>query len=238
MKKIKTLAAAAVVAVSLFSMQGDAMAAEANTISVRGIAKQEVAPDMAYLTLGISVKGDTAESVRTQVAEASQKVRRALLGMAISENNIQSSSYNLYPDYENVNGKNKQKGYALNTTLRIKVDDLKKLGDIIDKTVQEGVTNVNQVSFALSEESNVQRHQLLAAAVDNARAKAAIVANAGGRNLGEMLSADISDYNGETMVAAGTNYKRSLAADVAAPTQLMPGTLKIDASVEVTFKLN
>ena len=54
MKKIKTLAAAAVVAVSLFSMQGDAMAAEANTISVRGIAKQEVAPDMAYLTLGIS----------------------------------------------------------------------------------------------------------------------------------------------------------------------------------------
>ena len=236
MKKIKTLAAAAVVAVSLFSMQGDAMAAEANTISVRGIAKQEVAPDMAYLTLGISVKGDTAESVRTQVAEASQKVRRALLGMAISENNIQSSSYNLYPDYENVNGKNKQKGYA-NTTLRIKVDDLKKLGDIIDKTVQEGVTNVNQVSFALSEESNVQR-QLLAAAVDNARAKAAIVANAGGRNLGEMLSADISDYNGETMVAAGTNYKRSLAADVAAPTQLMPGTLKIDASVEVTFKLN
>ena len=236
MKKIKTLAAAAVVAVSLFSMQGDAMAAEANTISVRGIAKQEVAPDMAYLTLGISVKGDTAESVRTQAAEASQKVRRALLGMAISENNIQSSSYNLYPDYENVNGKNKQKGYALNTTLRIKVDDLKKLGDIIDKTVQEGVTNVNQVSFALSEESNVQR-QLLAA-VDNARAKAAIVANAGGRNLGEMLSADISDYNGETMVAAGTNYKRSLAADVAAPTQLMPGTLKIDASVEVTFKLN
>lgn len=232
MKKIKTLAAAAVVAVSLFSMQGDAMAAEANTISVRGIAKQEVAPDMAYL-----IKGDTAESVRTQAAEASQKVRRALLGMAISENNIQSSSYNLYPDYENVNGKNKQKGYALNTTLRIKVDDLKKLGDIIDKTVQEGVTNVNQVSFALSEESNVQR-QLLAAAVDNARAKAAIVANAGGRNLGEMLSADISDYNGETMVAAGTNYKRSLAADVAAPTQLMPGTLKIDASVEVTFKLN
>ena len=68
------------------------MAAEANTISVRGIAKQEVAPDMAYLTLGISVKGDTAESVRTQAAEASQKVRRALLGMAISENNIQAQA--------------------------------------------------------------------------------------------------------------------------------------------------
>ena len=64
------------------------------------------------------------------------------------------------------------------------------------------------------------------------------MANAGGRNLGEMLSAEVSDYNGETMVASGMNYKRSLAADAAAPTQLMPGTLKIDTSVEVTFKLN
>lgn len=237
MKKFKALAAATLVAISLLSMQGAAMAAEANTVSVRGVAKQEVAPDMAYVTLGISVKADTAEAARDQAAEASQKVRRALLGLAISEGNIQSSSYNLYPDYENINGKSRQKGYALNTTLRIKVDDLKKLGDVIDKTVQEGVTNVNQVNFALSEESTVQR-QLLAAAVDNARAKAAIVANAGGRSLGEMLSAEVSDYNGETMVAAGMNYKRSLAADAAAPTQLMPGTLKIDASVEVTFKLN
>ena len=82
------------------------------------------------------------------------------------------------------------------------------------------------------------QRQLLAAAVDNARAKAAIVANAGGRNLGEMLSADISDYNGETMVAAGTNYKRSLAADVAAPTQLMPGTLKTVSYTHLTLPTN
>ncbi|MCD7874404.1 MAG: SIMPL domain-containing protein [Acidaminococcaceae bacterium] len=128
MKKVKALAAATLVAISLLSMQGAAaMAAEANTISVRGIAKQEVAPDMTYVTLGISVKADTAEAARDQAAEASQKVRRALLGLAISEGNIQSSSYNLYPDYENINGKSRQKGYALNTTLRIKVDDLKKL---------------------------------------------------------------------------------------------------------------
>lgn len=238
MKKVKALATAALVAASLLSMQGAAMAAEANTIAVRGVAKQEVAPDMAYVTLGINVKADTAEVARNQAAEASQKVRRALLGLAITESNIQSSSYNLYPNYENINGKSKEKGYALNTTLRIKVDDLKKLGDVIDKTVQEGVTNVNQVNFALNEQSTVQR-QLLAAAVDNARTKAAIVASAGGRSLGGMLSADISDYSGETMVMDSVRYKSAaMGANEAASTQLMPGTLKINASVEVTFKLN
>ena len=237
MKKVKALAAAALVAASLLSMQGAAMAAEANTIAV-SVAKQEVAPDMAYVTLGINVKADTAEAARNQAAEASQKVRRALLGLAITESNIQSSSYNLYPNYENINGKSKEKGYALNTTLRIKVDDLKKLGDVIDKTVQEGVTNVNQVNFALNEQSTVQR-QLLAAAVDNARTKAAIVASAGGRSLGGMLSADISDYSGETMVMDSVRYKSAaMGANEAASTQFMPGTLKIYASVEVTFKLN
>lgn len=237
MKNIQTFAVAAMIAVSLLSMQGAAAAAEANTISVRGVAKQEVAPDLAYLTLGISIKADTAESARSQAAAAIEKVRRSLLGMAITENNIQSASYDLAPNYENINGKSKQKGYALDTTLRIKIEDLNKLGVVIDKTVQEGVTSVNQVSFALSEKSTVQR-QLLAAAVDNARSKAAIVSNAGGRNLGEMLSADVSDYSGETMVMGGMNYRSALAANDAASTKLAPGTLKINTSVEVTFKLN
>lgn len=237
MKKLKTLAAAALIAASLLSAQGKVLAAEANTISVRGVANQEVAPDMAYVSIGINVTADTAEAARDKAAEASQKVRRALLGLAIPENNIQSSSYNLYPDYDNSSGKSKQKGYSLDTNLRIKVEDIKKLGDVIDKTVQEGITNVSQINFGLSESSSVQR-QLLAAAVDNARTKAAIVANAGGRSLGEMLSADISDYGGETRVEANMNYKRALAADAAVPTKLMAGSLKINASVEVTFKLN
>lgn len=237
MKKLKTLAAAALIAASLLSAQGKVLAAEANTISVRGVANQEVAPDMAYVSIGINVTADTAEAARDKAAEASQNVRRALLGLAIPENNIQSSSYNLYPNYDNSSGKSKQKGYSLDTNLRIKVEDIKKLGDVIDKTVQEGITNVSQINFGLSESSSVQR-QLLAAAVDNARTKAAIVANAGGRSLGEMLSADISDYGGETRVEANMNYKRALAADAAVPTKLMAGSLKINASVEVTFKLN
>lgn len=238
MKKIKMLAAAALISASLISVQSEALAAEANTISVRGTAKQEVAPDMAYVTLGIKVEADTAEAARSQAAVASQKVKRTLLGLAITESNIQSSAYNLYPDYENNKGKSKLKGYALNTTLRVKVDDLKKLGDVIDKTVQDGITNVNQVSFALSEKSTVQR-QLLAAAVDNARIKAAIVANAGGRNIGEMLSANVNDYSGETIIMDAARYKSAMpGANEGAATQLMPGTLKVNANVEVVFKLN
>ncbi len=238
MKRIKTLAVAVLAAVSLVAMEGTSLAAEADTIAVRGVAQQEVAPDMAYVTLGININADTVEEARYQAAETNKKVRRTLLGLAITENNIQSSSYNLYPNYENINGKNKQRGYTLNTTLKIKVDDLKKLGEVIDKTVQEGVTGVSQVNFALSEQSNVQR-QLLAAAVDNARTKATIVANAGGRKLGEMLSADINDYSGETIIIdAAARYKSPALGANEVATQLLPGTLRINANVALTFRLN
>lgn len=237
MKNLKVLAAAALIAGSVFTVQGEALAAAPNSIEVRGIATREVAPDMANITLGITVKADTAEEARAQAAEITKNAKRALLGLAISQSDIKTSSYNLYPNYEYVNNKNRQKGYSLSTTMQVKVDDLNKLGDVIDKTVKEGITEVNQINFGLKNESSIQR-QLLAAAVDNARAKAEIVASAGGRSIGEMLSADISDYSGETVMQRNVSYAKGALASDGAPTQLSEGTLKITGSVNVAFKLN
>ena len=77
-----------------------------------------------------------------------------------------------------------------------------KLGTVIDKISGAGVDTINNVSFSVSNKS-LYRNQLLAQAVENARQQAAVVANAGGRTLGKLLSASISSYN---------NFERSLAA--------------------------
>ena len=172
MKKFTSMLAAALL---VFSVAGTnlADAAEPNTIAVCGMAEQEVAPDMAYVDLGITVR------------------------------------------------------------------DLDKLSQVIDNTVKAGVTNIDSVSYALSTQNIVQR-QLLAAAVENAREKAAVVASAGSRTLGSMLSADINGFTGGTVVAAGSNKLRSASvmADGAEATELAPGKIKLNARVQVVFALN
>lgn len=239
MKKFTSVLAAALLA---FSVAGTnlAAAAEPNTIAVSGMAEQEVAPDMAYIDVGINVRADDAETARTQEAQIASQIRRALLGLAITDNDLQNTSYYLYQEYKvDRNGVRTADKYVLDSSIKVTVKDLDKLSQVIDNVVEAGATNISNITYALSTQNIIQR-QLLAMAVENARDKAAVVANAGSRTLGNMLSADINSFDGGTIVAYGANKLRSttnLAEDGVA-TKLSPGKIKLNARVQVVFSLN
>lgn len=239
MKKFTSVLAAALL---VFSVAGTnlAAAAEPNTIAVSGMAEQEVAPDMAYIDVGINVWADDAETARTQEAQIASQIRRALLGLAITDNDLQNTSYYLYQEYKvDRNGVRTADKYVLDSSIKVTVKDLDKLSQVIDNVVEAGATNISNITYALSTQNIIQR-QLLATAVENARDKAAVVANAGSRTLGNMLSADINSFDGGTIVAYGANKLRSttnLAEDGVA-TKLSPGKIKLNARVQVVFSLN
>lgn len=239
MKKFTSMLAAAFMVFS-FAAVSPAVAAEPNTIAVNGVAEQEVAPDMAYVDIGINVRADDAETARVQEAQTAAQLRRALLGLAITGDDLQNTGYYLYQDYKvGRDGKRTPDKYVLNSSIKVTVKDLNKLSQVIDGAVKAGATNINNVTFALSTKNTVQR-QLLAAAVENARSKAAVVANAGSRTLGSMLSADISGLEGGTVITLASNKLRSsapMAAD-GASTELAPGKIKLNARVQVVFSLN
>lgn len=239
MKKFTSVFVAALL---VFSVAGTnlAAAAEPNTIAVSGMAEQEVAPDMAYIDVGINVRADDAETARTQEAQIASQIRRALLGLAITDNDLQNTSYYLYQEYKvDRNGVRTADKYVLDSSIKVTVKDLDKLSQVIDNVVEAGATNISNITYALSTQNIIQR-QLLATAVENARDKAAVVANAGSRTLGNMLSADINSFDGGTIVAYGANKLRSttnLAEDGVA-TKLSPGKIKLNARVQVVFSLN
>lgn len=239
MKKFTSVLAAALL---VFSVAGAnlAAAAEPNTIAVSGMAEQEVAPDMAYIDVGINVRADDAETARTQEAQIASQIRRALLGLAITDNDLQNTSYYLYQEYKvDRNGVRTADKYVLDSSIKVTVKDLDKLSQVIDNVVKAGATNISNITYALSTQNIIQR-QLLATAVENARDKAAVVASAGSRTLGNMLSADINSFDGGTIVAYGANKLRSttnLAEDGVA-TKLSPGKIKLNARVQVVFSLN
>ncbi len=239
MKKFTSVLAAALL---VFSVAGTnlAAAADPNTIAVSGMAEQEVAPDMAYIDVGINVRADDAETARTQEAQIASQIRRALLGLAITDNDLQNTSYYLYQEYKvDRNGVRTADKYVLDSSIKVTVKDLDKLSQVIDNVVEAGATNISNITYALSTQNIIQR-QLLATAVENARDKAAVVANAGSRTLGNMLSADVNSFDGGTIVAYGANKLRSttnLAEDGVA-TKLSPGKIKLNARVQVVFSLN
>ena len=204
-----------------------------NCITVNAGASMEVAPDLAYLRCNIVGKGATAAAATANTAKIINDVRHSLLGLNIISEDIVNMSYNTHSTYEN---KGKVTGYKAETSLRITVRELKKLGNVIDKITASGVNNINGITYTLSDK-NLYRSMLLAKAVEYARQQAAGVANAGGRTLGTLLSASFSTVNQVERSAARPMLNKMATADGSVPTEIEAKNITISVNVNTVFKL-
>ena len=204
-----------------------------NFITVNAGASMEVAPDSAYLRCNIVGKGTTAVEATANAAQIINDVRHSLLGLNIVGEDIVNMSYNTHSTYDN---KGKLKGYKAETSLRITVRELKKLGNAIDKITASGVNNINGITYTLSDK-NLYHSMLLAKAVENARQQAAVVANAGGRTLGTLISASFSTVNQVERSATRPMLNKMATADSHAPTQIEAKNITISVNVNTVFKL-
>ena len=127
-----------------------------NCITVNAGASMEVAPDLAYLRCNIVGKGTTAAEATANAAQIINDVRHSLLGLNIISEDIVNMSYNTHATYDN---KGKVTGYKAETSLRITVRELKKLGNVIDKITASGVNNINGITYTLSDK-NLYRSML------------------------------------------------------------------------------
>lgn len=205
---------------------------ETPRISVSASAVIEVAPDTAVISFDVNGKGNNAGAAANAAASKMEGVRRALLGCGLVSSDITTTSYTLYPDMDN---KGRVTGYTARNNVKIKLTNIAKLGTVIDKISGAGVDTINNVSFSVSNKS-LYRNQLLAQAVENARQQAAVVANAGGRTLGKLLSASISSYNNFER-SYGNVMLKAAAMDSAPATNIAAEDITIKASVDTVFAM-
>lgn len=211
-------------------------AEEGNRVTVSANAVMEVAPDTAYLYFIVEGRGAKAADAVGQAANKMEAVRRSLLGLNIVGQNVSTTNYSMVRNYDS---KGRPDGYLVHNSVRVKVTDVSKVGDVIDKISGAGVDHINNVNFTVSNQE-IYRNQLLARAVENGRQQAAVVANAGGRTLGNLLAATIYNVSGfERNIANAGNMMLKASADMAASeaTRIETQNIKLTASVQTIFSL-
>ena len=109
---------------------------------------------MAYLHCNILGKGTTAVEATANAAQIINDVRHSLLGLNIVGEDIVNMSYNTHSTYDN---KGKLTGYKAETSLRITVRELEKLGNVIDKIIASGVNNINGITYTLGDRNLYRR---------------------------------------------------------------------------------
>ena len=120
---------------------------------------------------------NTAKTVQLAQAENAQKA--AQLSAALSRQGIYSkdiqSSYRLSPVYDRKEY-SKIVGYTAENTFRVVVNDINKLGEVLDAAMANGATQVSDVSYGLKDEK-AARNEALRRAVLDARSKADVIAS-------------------------------------------------------------
>lgn len=212
------------------------------TISVSTSANTEVAPDVAELSFAVTTS-DTKSMQKATFAnkEISDKVLTSLKAMLNTANGdyIKTSDFNASPIYSYSGSKRNLDKYEVFNKVIVHTKSLDKVGTMIDKAIEAGATNVDNLTFSVSN-YDAQCDQLLGIATQKAKNRAGIVAKNLSTSLDGIRTFDLScnsnNYNTPRLYMAKNML--SAVADEAAgssPTSISGGVVKINANVNATF---
>lgn len=203
-------------------------------VRASGEAVIRAKPDRAEVTIGVSSHAASAQAASTQNATDSSRVIAAVKQALGNEGEVTTSGYSLSPQYDYSDRKAPRlTGYETNNTVSVTVDDLGRLGKIIDSATRTGATNVNGISFTLRDPSQV-RAQALGEAAKRARGNAEALANALGMHLANVLEVE------PTEAPVFRPLSKSFAAAPAAAmvsTPIEAGDIDVRATVTITIQI-
>lgn len=242
---MKKLLASMLVLTAVAGLSGAAIAAgvERGFISVSTSANTEVAPDVAELSFAVKT-GDTKSMQKaTQMnKEASDKVLSVLGSMLTPANGdyIKTSDYNASPVYTYSSGKRNFEKYEVSNRVIVHTKSIDKVGEMIDKAIAAGATNVDSLNFSVST-YDAQCNDLLGIATKKAHTRAGLVVKTLGTTLDGVKSFDVScnanNYNQTPRFYMAKNMLADTAeaATGSSSTSISGGVIKIYANVNASF---
>jgi len=144
------------------------------------------APDRAWVTIAAESRGATAEEAQRLNIEAMNAVNQRIKAAGVPADAIQTTGYNLQPEFDWANGRQRLRDYAARNQIQVKVDDLPKLGAILAAAVSSGATNVSNVRFDLQDRNGAEREALRRAVAD-ARGRADAAASGAGMRIDHVV---------------------------------------------------
>lgn len=206
-----------------------------NTITVQGSSSITVSPTIAYVSIGVTTFNKNAASAQSENAVKMDRVYKTLASLGIKKDKIKTVNYNISPRYDYKNNVATLAGYNVINSIRVTVNDLKKVSDVLDMTVKEGVNQSNSISFGVTDEERDRLYlQALSQAVSNAKEKANTIAAAAGI----AISKPANIIEGSSAHFVQPNYRAmdmAKMASEAAPTPISEGELMIEANVTVIY---
>jgi hypothetical protein len=209
-------------------------------LNVNGEGIVTSSPDLAKVSFAVVTEEKSASEAQKENAAIIKKVINDLENYGIDKKSIVTRNFRVTPKYEYINDERQKNrvltGYKAYHELKVELENIENVGEVIDLGIKSGVNRVNYVDFYLSDSKELY-NSALKKAVREAKDKSQIIAETLGKNIIGIV--EISEGGANMPVPLRENYAyEEVQAMGDAGTQIKPGELTIRANVFVKYKLS
>src|SRR6266566_2660170 len=136
-----------------------------------GQATIMAAPDRAFVTVAAESRSKNSADAQRLNADAMTAVMAKLAQAGIPKDAIRTVAYDLQPEFDFANGRQTLRGYVARNSIEVRLDDLARVGAVLDAAGSGGATSIGGIRFDLRNRDVVERDALRQAVAD-ARARA------------------------------------------------------------------
>lgn len=223
---------------TLYSESSSTLSSEdtEKTISLTGAGIASATADEATIRMGVEVTKDTAAEAIADNADSMAAVIDALMLAGVSEEDIKTISYSVYPQYDWTEDGRILLGYTVTNMVQVTVKDLDVVGDVIDAAGRSGANRMDGISFGLSDAKTQElKNAAYVLALGDATDKAELIADTLGLTISGVQSVTENSY---IPVRATVDYTESgidMALSSRAPTTIISGDLSVSVNVHIVF---
>ena len=215
------------------------------SIIATGRGESRATPDRAVVRLGAVAQAEQAQTAPDQVNAIVGRAIDALTKAGVAERDIQTADVSLHPVYSDGGpiplaqpGRGPREpritGYRASNTVEVRVDDVGKVGAVIDAGVSAGANQLQGVTFELKDDAKA-RAEALARAVEKARADAQTMAAALGVTLGPVEEAMAGERD---QIYPQPRFARmAMEAMAAGGAPVQPGEVDVVATVTLRYRI-
>jgi hypothetical protein len=219
-----------------------------NTITVNGTGKVTAIPDVATFEFTVQQTAATVAAAQAAATAQLNSAFNALTSAGVASSDIQTTSYNISPNYEQQGGvcngvglictpsKSVLTGYEVSQTDQVKVRNLADAGTLFTTIGSLGVESVDSLQFSLDNPETSQ-NQARAAAISDAQAQAQTLANELGVKLVAVTS--FTDNSGSSNPPYPIMYAMAATAgsNAAASPTVSTGQQQVTDNVTITYEI-
>lgn len=190
---------------------------EEHTIQISGRGEVNAKPDFATISLGVTAAGETAEEASQLCSERLTAIRQAAISLSVFAKDITTAGIEMET---RVNELEEIVGYVAKDNVTLIVRRVENVQNILPKLTDAGATQINAVTYSITEASAAYQEALTAAMAEAAE-KAQVIAEAGGVTLKRVIGVTEKPYD-ETKIV-GVDFESS--------------SIAVSAEVEVIYQI-